>query len=87
MWLSKPYATLITWGVRVPLHSAVDGVVLEHEGVVQVRAAMVDVVDQHVRKHTNGHTLFVELNDLKLTPVVHLYVVCAVPSTRTGYAR
>ena len=31
--------------------------------------------------------MFVELNDLKLTPVVHLYVVCAVPSTRTGYAR
>ena len=85
MWLYKPYATLITRGVRVPLHSAVDGVVLE--GVVQVGAAMVDVVDQHVRKHTNGHTLFVELNDLKLTPVVHLYVVCAEPSTRTGYAR
>ena len=84
MWLSKPYATLITRGVRVPLHSAVGGVVLE--GVVQVGAAMVDVVDQHVRKHTNGHTLFAELNDLKLAPAVCISM-WYVPSTRTGCAR
>ena len=45
------------------------------EGVVQLGAAMVDLVDQHMRKHTNGHTLFAELNDLKLAPAVHLHVV------------